>query len=77
MACAKVQVSATGHYELSFVTISEMEISKVAVAGFRSEPDEITKARANLGDPATDIVCFAEFFIPIRAPLARQPPTIQ
>ena len=68
----KFQVSATGHYELSFVTTSEMEISKVTVARSRTVPAEFTTAPANLSDSAADIVCFAEFVIPIfRAPLAR------
>jgi len=71
----KFQVSATGHYELSFVTTSEMEISKVAVARSRIAPGEFTTAPANLSDSSANIVCFAEFVIRIfRAPLARQPP---
>jgi hypothetical protein len=68
----KFQVSATGHYELSFVTTSEMEISTVTVASSRTAQGEFTPAPSNLSDSTADIDCFAEFVIRIfRAPLAR------
>ena len=56
---------------MSFVTISETEISMVMVARFRAARGEFTSARVDPSDTAADIVCFAEFVIPIfRAPMA-------
>jgi hypothetical protein len=57
------QVSATGHYVLSFVMISEMEISTVTVASSRPAPVEFSSAQADANENAADMVCFAEFVI--------------
>ena len=50
---------------MSFVTISEMEIRRVTVARFRAARGEFTRARVDPSDSAADIVCFAEFVIPV------------
>ena len=54
-------MSATGHYVLSFVTTSEIEISALTIARSRSARGELLRACAN--DTAADRVCFAEFVI--------------
>ena len=60
--CKKSQVSATGHYVLSFVTTSEMEITTIAAE--RSRPARgVDRERAVANDTAADTVCFAEFVI--------------
>ena len=61
-------MSATGHYVLSFVTTSEMEITTIGVE--RSRPARgVDRERAVANDTAADIVCFAEFVIlKLRAP---------
>jgi hypothetical protein len=56
-------VSATGHYVLSFVTTSEMEIRTVTVARSHPARSESGRTRAVASDTAADIVCFAEFVI--------------
>jgi hypothetical protein len=63
MACASVQVSATGHYVLSFVTTSEMEIRTVTFARSRPARGEFSSARAVANGAAADMFCFAEFVI--------------
>ena len=63
MACAEFQVSATGHYVLSFVTTSEMEITTVTAERSRPARRELSRARPVANDTAADIVCFAEFVI--------------
>ena len=68
------QVSATGHYVLSFVTSSEMERSPVTVARPRPARVEFIRARPVANDTAADIVCFAEFVILMfRAPMPTGP----
>jgi hypothetical protein len=56
------QISATGHYVLSFVTNSEMEISTVTVVRSRAARAKFSKARADPTDTTTDIG-FADFVI--------------
>ena len=67
----KIQVSATGHYELSFVTTSEIAISSVVAAKSRSKRPEIRSARATTTDTGTESLSVAEFVILILR--ARQP----
>ena len=55
-------MSATGHYVLSFVTTSEMEITTMAAERFRAARG-VDSERAVANDTAADIVCFAEFVI--------------
>ena len=63
-------MSATGHYVLSFVTTSEMEITTLAAERFRPARG-VDSERAVANDTAADIVCFAEFVIlKLRAPMA-------
>ena len=56
-------MSATGHYVLSFVTTSEMEISPLT--GSRSCPalSELIKARVVPNDTSAEMVCFVAFVI--------------
>ena len=72
------QVSATGHYVLSFVTASEMEVSTVTVARSRPARSEFSRARPVTNDPANtgaDTFCFAEFVIVIfQAQMGSQAP---
>ena len=64
-------MSATGHYVLSFVTPSEMEITTVAAERSRSARGELSRARLVAKDTAADIVCFAEFvMLMLLAPMA-------
>jgi hypothetical protein len=63
MACVRIQVSATGHYELSFVTTSEMTISSAVAAKSGPKRLEFMSARAATTDTDTESLSFAEFVI--------------
>ena len=73
MACVRLQESATGHYERSFDTISEIAISWAMAAKSRPKRLEFISAQAATTDTDTDTesLLFAEFVILIL--WARQP----
>ena len=56
-------MSATGHYVLSFVTSSEMEISPVTVTRSRPARSRFNREQAAARDTTADMVFFAESVI--------------
>ena len=72
-------MSATGHYVLSFVTTSEMEISPLTGATSRPALGELIRARAVPNDTSAEIVCLVASVILVfpgaDGPVAQNSPT--
>lgn len=63
---------------LSFVTISEIEVSSVMVVRSRPALNEVIRARAVTKDAIAEMVCFAEFIMLIfAAPMANWPNSVR
>ena len=56
-------MSATGHYVLSFVTTSEMEINPLTGARSCTALGELIRARFAPNDTSAEMVCFVAFVI--------------